>query len=133
PASRGESGLSPPTRSANSGVMPHRISLPILSGWRPWLNWEILWWGSTQDATPLMTLPCSARQASQALRSPSPAKHSDGQGRVRGFEKALLVGLSNWLLQLCSQPNLVWAQFERQRLPQKSSPQQLGAQAASFC
>ena len=46
----------------------HRISLPIPPGWRPWLNWEILCWVSTRDANPPMTLPCSARQASQALR-----------------------------------------------------------------
>src|SRR5262245_9414809 len=33
-----------------------------------------------------MTLPCSVRPASPALRSRSPAKRSDGQGTVRGFE-----------------------------------------------
>src|SRR5262245_38734342 len=33
-----------------------------------------------------MTLPCSARQVSQAPRSPSPAKRSDGRVIVRGFE-----------------------------------------------
>ena len=98
PRAQGESELdasiagrvrsSPQTRYANSGVMPHRISLPIPPGWRPWLNWEILWWGSTRDATPPMTLPCSARQASQAPRSPSPAKRSDGRVIVRGLKRS---------------------------------------------
>src|SRR5437660_6244167 len=86
PASRGESGSSPQTRSANSGVMPNRISWPRPPGWRPWLNWEIWWWVSTRDANPPMTLPCSARQASQAPRSPSPAKRSDGRVIVRCCE-----------------------------------------------
>ena len=55
-------------------------------GWRPWLHWEILWWGSTRDANPPRTLPCFARQASQAPRSPSPAKRSDGRVIWRGCE-----------------------------------------------
>ena len=42
--------------------------------------------GKQTAATPPMTLPCSARQASQALRSPSPAKRSDGRVIVRGCE-----------------------------------------------
>ena len=76
PSIAGESGSSPPTRSANSGVMPPRISWPIPPGWRPWLNWGIWWWEAHGRQSPDdMTLFCTAglsgtevAVASEALR-----------------------------------------------------------------